>query len=400
MGSPSVLQTFLAAVRSVGTAGTIATAGFYLHRRGLMSLEGLTTLAILSQHITIPALFFSKIIDCPQNFSQEPCPDVTDNLGNIWLLVIWPIVVVGMGMAVGHMAARISNTPPWQRRCVIAACAFPNSTGLPITLLTVIHNNFPLTSSLGRVDPNLFLSVFLLLYPILQWGIGGWLLAPCGDMDSSEDGIHHVLNVIPSESQEETATRMIKELSLTDLFEAKREGRLTHSETTELIHRSIEVGVEHTSMANPSHDIAPFMETIAKVLPKAMQPPVIAALLGIFIVSLPTLRGLFVDLHARASNAPFQWLFDGIHTIGGAAVPINMIILGYNLSLTSNGKKMDDAHVGSMSSATIFAIVIGKMIIMPLFGIASCLILKHHFLQVPEEIHEAFYLVLMVVTIT
>ena len=68
-----------------------------------------------------------------------------------------------------------------------AACGFGNSTGLPITLLTVVHANFPATSDLGRVDPCLFLSVYLLLYPVLQWGVGGWLLAKPPKEENSKE---------------------------------------------------------------------------------------------------------------------------------------------------------------------------------------------------------------------
>jgi predicted permease len=83
-----------------------------------------------------------------------------------------------LGLLVGWVMAKLTQTPSHQIRTVMVACAFGNSTGLPITLLTVVHANFPSTSDLGRIDPTLFLSVYLLLYPALQWGVGGWLLAP------------------------------------------------------------------------------------------------------------------------------------------------------------------------------------------------------------------------------
>eukprot|EP00542_Grammatophora_oceanica_P006148 CAMPEP_0194063864 /NCGR_PEP_ID=MMETSP0009_2-20130614/81461_1 /TAXON_ID=210454 /ORGANISM="Grammatophora oceanica, Strain CCMP 410" /LENGTH=73 /DNA_ID=CAMNT_0038716143 /DNA_START=18 /DNA_END=235 /DNA_ORIENTATION=- len=73
----------------------------------------------MSQQVTIPALFCTKIIACPQNFSpDEPCPNITDNLPDVWVLAFWPFFVVGCGLLVGDAAARISGTPPWQRRAV------------------------------------------------------------------------------------------------------------------------------------------------------------------------------------------------------------------------------------------------------------------------------------------
>jgi len=182
----SVAGTFLASVRSVGTAVTMASVGLYAHNRGFVDNSGKRTLAVISQQITFPLFLFTKIIYCNQNWSDEPCPDVTRSLQDVWMLMIWPVYVVAVGLLVGAAVARLTKTPPHQIRAVLAACCFGNSTGLPITLLTVVHSNFPTTSDLGRMDPTLFLSVYLLLYPVLQWGLGGWLLAPTSILEEDK----------------------------------------------------------------------------------------------------------------------------------------------------------------------------------------------------------------------
>jgi len=91
--------------------------------------------------------------------------------------------VVACGLVTGYVAARLSNTPKSQVGSCLVACAFGNSTGLVMTLLTVIHDQFGATTELGSVDATAFLSIYLLLYPVLQWGVGGWLMAP----DESEE---------------------------------------------------------------------------------------------------------------------------------------------------------------------------------------------------------------------
>jgi predicted permease len=153
------------------------------------------TLALISQQVTIPLFFFTKFIHCNQDWSTDPCPDVTQWIKDVWVLLIWPLYVVGMGLGVGYVIVKLSGTPNHQLCAVLVACGFGNSTGLPITLLTVVHANFPSTADLGRVDPCLFLSVYLLLYPVLQWGIGGWLLAP----PTTEKTNHtsQILRIIP-----------------------------------------------------------------------------------------------------------------------------------------------------------------------------------------------------------
>jgi predicted permease len=174
-------NTFVASLRSIGTAITMTLTGFYLHRTNNIGAEGKRSLAVIAQQVTIPLFLFTKIMYCNQDWSDKPCPDVTKTLADGWILLFWPIYVVGVGYLTGVMVAKATNAPKSQERSIIAACAFGNSTGLPITLLNVIHSNFPSTSDLGRVDPTLFLSVFLLLYPILLWGLGGYLLAPTDD---------------------------------------------------------------------------------------------------------------------------------------------------------------------------------------------------------------------------
>lgn len=98
------------------------------------------------------------------------CPSVADRISDLWMLLLWPVYVVLCGIFTGYLAARLSKTQPSQINSCLAACAFGNSTGLPITLLSVIHKQFPKSTELGRIDPTAFLSVYLLLYPVLQWG--------------------------------------------------------------------------------------------------------------------------------------------------------------------------------------------------------------------------------------
>jgi predicted permease len=313
----SMSSTFVAALRSVGTAATMAAAGFYLHRRKFITGSEKKALARMSQQVTIPALFFTKIIYCPQDFSQEKCPNITDSLGDIWVLLLWPLFVVGCGLAVGEVACRLSSTPRWQRKSVIAACAFPNSTGIPITLLTVIHSNFPATTEIGRVDPNLFLSVYLVLYPIMQWGVGGWLLSSGEEnTDTSMKLTSNSLKTAHDSSDDvlyqEAASNMIKELSLSDLLEAKRRPQ-TDAEEARLLPPPESVPL--VAFSDISNDVAPLMETVVKALPKALQPPVIGALLGLIIAAVVPLRGLFVDLHGRADRAPLEWMFDGLYSV-------------------------------------------------------------------------------------
>jgi len=118
------------------------------------------------------------------------------------------------------------------------------------------------------------------------------------------------------------------------------------------------------------------------------------------------MRGILVDIEDRDGNAPLQWFFDGLFEVGKAAVPINMIILGCNLSASymlnaSSGSGTRKAAAtatppSSFSNKTIMMIVLGKMVIMPLVGCISALLL-HTVYVVPQDIAGSLYLVLLVV---
>ena len=409
-------------------------------------------------------------------------------------------MVVGSGFVVGYGAAVVSGTPRSQFRSVLAACGFGNSTGLPITLLTVVHANFPETSDLGHIDPTLFLSVYLLLYPVLQWGIGGWLLAPEEDNDDEDDAIQMNMEIAASKDlkltevengnvgeEYETAIRdrtsngfysksvlnnKAKErwykhsrnamgetdaslyISDSDLVgmatqyyteesnlppspidpdgngQAYPPGQAFSSPLSPIVDENRKafepsssdgpLEPERVPLNDPLHEMTGLLtateskisrrnsarssatqcegeslcETCEKVRSRCFQPPVVGALAGIFVAATP-LRGMFVDLVDRGSHAPLQFFFDGLYTVGVAAVPINMIILGCNLSASYNSqqhKATTEVAVGRdsvlpsnlLSKKTLIAIVIGKMLVMPLIGIGLALFLERFVLDIPD----------------
>ncbi|GKZ00168.1 hypothetical protein MPSEU_000970000 [Mayamaea pseudoterrestris] len=522
-----ITDTFLASVRSVGTAVTLALVGVYMHRRKLVEGNGKRTLALLSQQVTFPLFLFTKIVYCNQDWSSEACPNITSSLHTVWFLLFWPLVVVGCGLLVGSFVVRVSDTPIHQRRACLAAVAFGNSSGLPITLLTVVHANFPATSDLGRIDPTLFLSIYLLIYPMLQWGIGGSLLAPYDEeeakrsrSDSSDENngyaaanhgtFAHATTAIPqmppprqfgtagprrssaaekslsqtlseafchnvlnnkNRSQSQTthpsndhAERNISSLdegnyiSEVDLMQLGKDatndemdfqqlslsvyqGTMKGPQTPEsdtsddessdspssnavkhqLMQRDAEVGysiderrsllarAQCDSQSKPAlhqFDTDTVYSMVQTILQRSLQPPVIGSLLGVFVALIHPLRGIFVDVETRSSRATLQWFFDGLYAVGLSAVPLNMMILGCNISASlGNSKTMvyhsdDRIRAGLLSWKTMVWIAIGKLLILPLVGISLCYCLKKYVWKLPDDIDGAVYLVLMIVFLT
>lgn len=399
MTVPLVLSNFLAASRSVGTAATLAGAGIYMHRLGLTNDDSKKLLAKISQQITIPALLFTKIIYCEQDSSTAECTSIFDMMDSVWMIIFWPIYVVGCGLIVGHFAAKLSNTPSYHKPLVMASCAFANSTGLPITLLSVIHQNFPPSTDLGKIDATLFLSIYLLLYPVLQWGIGGWLLMNDDDdevesrnsqirADTVDEqdlkGIHNVYSPTEIESNSDSSG-VIASYHGEQVIDLYNDTTIQQQQQQKLVGKK-----EETPKLN-------LWQILQKGCDKALQPPVIASLLGLFAASFNSVRGILVDIEDRNDNAPLEWIFDGLYSVGQAAVPINMMILGINLSKTIQSSATPGE---TLSSKTTFAVIVAKMVVMPIIGVSSVLFLKYHVWNIPDEIDDAFYLVLMMVFIT
>ena len=147
-------------------------------------------------------------------------------------------------------------------------------------------------------------------------------------------------------------------------------------------------------------------QTFMTVMERSLQPPVIGAILGIIVALLPGVRGIFVDLDTRTSKAPLQWFYNGLCTVGTMAIPINMMVLGCNLSasLQSRKAKLEQDDLTALgeerfSTATMLGIVVAKLIVLPAWGIIATAVLKE-VMPVPEEIAASFYLVMMIVFLT
>lgn len=168
----------LAALGSVGQAAVLASAGFYLGRKGLVTKEGSKLISTISMKVTIPCLLFSSVL-----------PSVNLSLvGAVWPMLLLPCIFVSTGALLGRLVVAITQPPKSFRKGTIAAVAFGNSTGMPIVLLSVLQTQLSYLKgpSSSRIkngtlqihDPIIYLSIYLLTYPIIQWVVGGWLLAP------------------------------------------------------------------------------------------------------------------------------------------------------------------------------------------------------------------------------
>jgi predicted permease len=88
-------------------------------------------------------------------------------------------------------------------------------------------------------------------------------------------------------------------------------------------------------------------------------------------------------------------MFDALYSVGQAAVPLNMMILGANLSAAYRKETMTSPWV--LERKTVIGIVLGKLLVLPLLGIILVWFLRTFCWSVPDDIDASFYLVLMIV---
>ena len=378
--------------------------------------------------------------------SNEPCPNIASGLSRFWGMLLWPIYVMGWGLVVGYVVAKMSQTPRSQMRSLLAACAFPNATAIPIALLAALRLDFPHTANLGSTNPMPYLSIYLLTYPILQWSVGGWLLSqPSAQDDDDDDDDSFVEMDLDEESHDDDEEAVVHECNVTkqqqvanDKSLAPRFETMSTEATALLLESQSSLSQDNVSVVCSTCSSSATNSTnsssrssgwcsctggggawkhqqsqqhsksksggscgcslvLGQVLRQVLQPPVVGAASGFLVASVSPLRAQLVDMTDRNGNAPLEWAFAALFAVGQAAVPINMIILGVNLSqslqkpqepklmqqlqgldITTNGhednNKNDDDDKFTMSNKTMVWLVVGKLIIMPVIGCLSVVV--------------------------
>jgi predicted permease len=168
------------------------------------------------------------------------------------------------------------------RRYALAAAVFANSSGLPVTILSAVHVSHPGSAS-ESIEPTTLLSIYSLVNPLLQWGMGCWLLG----------------------TEEGQTNEMVKRTFKRKLSSAALSGMAPREQDS----AAQDVVVE---------PIFPLFErAVNKSLSMVLQPPAVGSLLGCLVASIHPLRSLFVALNNNNENvAPLRWLIDGLSTLG------------------------------------------------------------------------------------
>mmetsp|Transcript_40462 Transcript_40462/g.72725 ORF Transcript_40462/g.72725 Transcript_40462/m.72725 type:complete len:414 (-) Transcript_40462:397-1638(-) len=311
------------AIMAVLQALAMALLGVILTRQGIIDMPTKKIMSNLSMKVLIPCLLFSNLLACPQGGpDQDPalCPDFWAVLSSAYPFLILPFIWVGTGLLLGWLSARLFG-PKDLRGLVMSACAFGNSTGLPIVLFEAISGAGVASKD---IDPQILsrlllsmLSVYQIIYPMLQWSLGQWLLTPKSELKATEDD---------PESQSDSNDEQ-----------------------------------ENQAKCNAS--------CLWELAGAIFTPPVVAILVATVIGAIHPLRGLLIDLGDYTNDAIFSWFFSAIAKVGKAAVPVNMLVLGAGLA---NIPKLSEIHW-----PTTIAVVVVKMFIYPAIAFGFVAFMLH-----------------------
>jgi len=103
---------------------------------------------------------------------------------------------------------------------------------------------------------------------------------------------------------------------------------------------------------------------LRKAVAQSMSPPVIAVIAGVLFGIFPPSKALLWPVE----TAPLGSIVKGMVRLGGAALPISMLLLGISISKGPDWKVVD--------VRTNITILITKMIIMPIIVVASFYIMS------------------------
>jgi len=353
-------QILVASLRSIGVTASAVAIGVLLARRGTLSPASRKSLSEVSMNALIPALLFTKIIYCNQcdlnsNLGLDTCKrcqPIVEVIAQSWILILLPVVVVGLGVVVGSVASRLTRCPANFSTGAVCAVAFGNSTGMVIVLLTVVERSLQNVGAFGKVDPLLILPVYLILYPVLQWSIGGWLL-----------GIGRLSSRRPAASDPEAGP------STTGTEESDS---------------------EESSQAGTETRMSSYRRSVTEILSNALVPPVIATLVGL-VVGLTPLRDLLLDLKDQDGDAPLEFVYDGLYLLGQAAVPVNLLVLGGTLASGADFQALP-LRVGA-------AIAVSKLVLLPaLMTLVVYALIR--IVQVPQPQATSLWLIALIVSCT
>lgn len=346
---------FLVAIRAIGTMLLMVSSGAFLRKKGYLSESTKNVLATLSARLLIPCLLFSRVVYC----GDPSCDHSIHNLRDGWVFLILPIWYIGIGLCIGTLLATALGIPEQNKTSFLLAVTFGSASTLPVILLELVAADDETLVKSG--NPLLYLSVYLTVYPLLQWTLGSIMLYRDDEGDLRSDSAFQD----QFDSQKSIQLGSMERESITRASFLAPEDADDHMDSRAVhVRASIMLIRKETSVVQRCVHMARY------TCHHLTQPVVIAAACGLLVSAVPSLRLLFVKGDGNMSTG-LGWAFAGILRIGESAVPINLILMGTTI--------VEFPSLREVFTKDTAGTILGRMLLMPVAGIATIALLRRPF---------------------
>mgnify|MGYP001327243403 CR=1 FL=1 len=177
------LSLFLSSLEAVGSVLAVAMAGVLLVRLKVIDKAAVKTLSSLVFTIMLPCLLWTNVASLKD----------LDLLKKFIILPVACVISVFLGMVLSYLFLLRSSLDNPIKRMIMTACAFGNTSFLPIPFLVACCAVFPALRAIpDSADLSItFVSLYLILYSPMLWTLGKWLLS---GKPIREVSFSHVLN--------------------------------------------------------------------------------------------------------------------------------------------------------------------------------------------------------------
>ncbi|KAL6057055.1 hypothetical protein QOT17_015718 [Balamuthia mandrillaris] len=270
------------------------------------------------------------------------------------------------------------------KRCIIAGVTLANAGNLPLTLIiSITHDLAPFNEDEEATSRGIsYVSLYMTCMSLLVWTVGLNYIGRGPQLFNKED------KTKPSNSDLEGMLTKQESGSNGEKTDRKENGEeivahTTKREETQPSSMSTTATMSSSRM-DASEAAKPFWKRLFYQAKGGLSPITFSLLSALFVGLIPPIRNLF-----HGTGAPLKFVMEIFDFLGLPSVPIVMLVLGASLA-----KGPRTSFVGIRPIA---AVVIGKLLLMPLLGISITLAVRRMGL-LPEDPLFAFVLMIQSAT--
>ncbi|KAJ1918056.1 hypothetical protein H4219_002836 [Mycoemilia scoparia] len=359
---------FLTSAQAVMETVLVALPGYFFARRNVLDQKVVHAISTVNLKILTPCLLFTKIV---QNANLEMVLE-------LWIEPLTYLLYTMVGLTFAWGMARACRLEYYYRRLIEVSVMFNNCNTLPYALIYSIATS-PGSKFLLRDETDTpeelalrgitYAVIFGLVNNIMRWSVGMiWLQPPKQVIndEEDEDEVASVENVsdalIYHQDNNNNGCRH---------HQGNHQNQITSGSTgygailrstgngggepdnndhrSPLLHsfrngnndRRLSVHSVRRSSRRAYRVFKRILKPLESTITLLLSPPIFSLLLGIFVISVPSLRWLVIN-----KRSPIKSLWAAMVMIGDSAIPITIMALGAQLGIPveSSDDEVEETH--------------------------------------------------------